>query len=273
MSQAGLSAGISQLENAVGELLFRREKAKTLILTPAGHAFADAALRALKELQELEESATTFRKVLSGTLQLGCFHSLSPLLLPNLAEQFAEHHPQVNLKFLEAAPHELERELRDGRCEAIIMYRHHLAQNLTCYPLGEHPLYIALHPDHPFAERDDLKLQELADEPYVLLDQEPISTNIVNTLRRNFITTPPRLTSRSIETIRSFVARGLGFALIGVRPPNDRSREGFPIVFKKLHEQEHFSEIVLCIMPEDSASRRVEVSISFLKEYLKEFPI
>lgn len=153
------------------------------------------------------------------------------------------------------------------------MYKHHLAQDLICFPLGMHPLYVALHPDHPFAERDDLELQELADEPYVLLDQEPISTNVVNTLRRNSITSPPRLTSRSIETIRSFVARGLGFALIGVRPPNDRSREGLPIVFKKLHEQEHVSEIVLCIMPEDSASRRVEVSISSLEEYLKKLPI
>lgn len=104
VSQAGLSAGISQLENAVGDLLFRREKAKTLTLTPAGQAFAKAALRTLKDLQELEDSATTFRKVLSGTLQLGCFHSLSPLLLPHLAEQFSKHHPHVNLQFLEAAP-------------------------------------------------------------------------------------------------------------------------------------------------------------------------
>src|SRR5699024_8163943 len=219
----------------------------------------------LRNLQDLQDSARAFDKDLSGTLKLGCFQTLSPLLLPSLATHFASEHPNVHLSFLEGSPQQLEAELHRGHCEAIILYKEHITQELDCYPLRKHSIYLALHEDHPLAELDQVPLNKLIDEPYILLDQEPVSTHILKRLQENGITYSPRLTSRSIDTVRSFVARGLGFTIIGVRPHGDMSSEGRPIVFKELYEAFAPSEIVLCTLPGSIHSRRVEAAIESLQ--------
>lgn len=104
--------------------------------------------------------------------------------------------------------------------------------------------------------------------PYILLDQEPIATLIRDLLRRAGSRSEPLLTSRSIETIRSCVARGLGFTITGARPPQDISFEGRPIIFRYLDIGQEMLEIVLCTTPGNHVTRRISSTIKFLQNLL-----
>lgn len=263
VSQAALSSGIVQLETAVGVKLFVRQKSRNLSLTPAGRAFGSSVQALLQQLQELEAGASSFGQEVSGLLRLGCFDTLSPLMLPSMAKHFGVSHPKVTLRFFEGSPEDVETDLRAGRCEGIIIYKEHVSADLEHHRLGTHPLYVALPADHWLANEVEIKLEDLIGEPYVLLDQAPISTLITKMLHDHGIDTLPLLTSRSIETIRSFVAHGLGFTITGVRPPSDTSFEGLPIVFKPLDQGSEQREIVLCTMPGYPVSRRLQVAIDY----------
>ena len=265
VSQAGLSAGILQLETALNIQLFVRQKSRNLSLTPAGRAFSLTVQSVLQQLQELEDGAASFGHAVSGVLRLGCFESLSPTLLPRLAGHFTDNFPDVSLRFFEGSPRAIEDDLRSGRCEGILAYKQHVSGGLVYHSLGSHPLYIALTPEHALAEKDSINLDELASYPHVLLDQEPISTLVTNLLREHGAHSEPLLTSRSIETIRSAVARGLGFTVTGVRPPNDLSFDGLPIVYKPLSDGGQVREIVLCTMPGVPLSRRLTEALEFCK--------
>ena len=261
VSQAGLSSGILQLETALNVQLFVRQKSRNLTLTPAGRAFGKSVQSVLQQLQELEDGAASFGRSVSGILRLGCFESLSPTLLPQLASYFVKEHPQVTLRFLEGHPRAIEDDLRAGRCEGILIYKQHVSSDLISHTLGSHPLYVALPVDHDLVNEESIDLEQLAAYPHVLLDQEPIGTLVTNLLRNHGIESEPILTSRSIETIRSAVAHGLGFTVTGVRPPHDLSFDGLPIAYRPLAGGGQVREIVLCTMPGAPMSRRLSVAL------------
>ncbi len=268
VSQAGLSSGILQLESALNVQLFARQKSRNLTLTPAGRAFSVSVQSVLQQLQDLEDGAATFGRSVSGTLRLGCFESLSPTLLPQLAGYFTREYPAVTLRFLEGHPRAIEADLRAGRCEGILIYKQHVSSDLISHSLGSHPLYVALPVDHDLAGEESINLDDLAAYPYVLLDQEPIGTLVTNLLRSHGIQSEPLLTSRSIETIRSAVARGLGFTVTGVRPPHDLSFDGLPIAYRPLSEGGQVREIVLCTMPGAPLSRRLSAALEYCRELI-----
>lgn len=273
ISQAGLSAGIAQLERTLGIDLFVRRKSKNLSLTPAGRALSQKIRAVLEQLQELETGAQSFGKEIGGSLRLGCFDTLSPMMLPALTGYLLAEHPKVKIRFYEGEPSKIEEDLRAGRVEGIVVYKEHVSQDLTRHPLGSHPLYIALPPTWGLAQAPSIKLEDLAPYSYVLLDQEPISTLILNMLRRSGVQSEPLVTSKNIDTVRSFVADGLGFAVTGVRPPNDTSFAGRAIVYKPLQSGEITRDIVLCTLPEDHVSQRLQVTIDFFRELLEDISL
>lgn len=273
VSQAALSSGIVQLEAAVGVKLFVRQKSRNLSLTPAGRAFGSSVQSLLQQLQELEAGASSFGQEVSGVLRLGCFDTLSPLMLPSMAQHFGQNHPNVTLRFFEGSPENIEADLRAGRCEGIIIYKEHVSPDLEHHGLGTHPLYVALPADHRLAGVKDLQIEQLIGEPYVLLDQMPISAKITKMLNDHGIHSAPLLTSRSIETIRSFVAHGLGFTVTGVRPPSDSSFEGLPIAFKPLDHGSLQREIVLCTMPGSPVSRRLQTAIEYWRDMVSQLAL
>lgn len=270
VSQAGLSAGIAQLERTLGVELFVRQKSRSLGLTPAGRAMREKIWTVLDQLQELQMGAKSFGQEIGGTLRLGCFDTLSPMMIPALARYLLTEHPNIRMRFFEGEPTKIEEDLRAGKVEGIVVYTEHVSQDLEHHFLGSHPLYIALPPSHELVEKDTISLKDLTSFPYVLLDQEPIATLIVNSLRRNGVTSDPILTSRNIDTVRSFVADGIGFAITGVRPPRDTSFDGRPIIYRPIEGGSISRDIVLCTNANTHLSQRLRVSMDFFRNLLQE---
>jgi DNA-binding transcriptional LysR family regulator len=100
--------------------------------------------------------------------------------------------------------------------------------------LAELPPSALLPADHPLAARSEIDLADLVSEPYILVDL-PMSRDYFRAL---FLSKglQPNIAMRSshLETIRTLVANGFGYALVNVRPALDRALDGRPLAIVPL---------------------------------------
>ncbi|MBY5934879.1 hydrogen peroxide-inducible genes activator [Tateyamaria omphalii] len=120
ISQPALSVQIRELEDTLNLELFERQP-RALRLTLRGEEFAERANVILREMDELEDWATSTRGTTLGRLRLGIIPTIAPYLLPNLISQLTQAHPQIDLHVRETVTPRLIDELMDGQLDAAIV--------------------------------------------------------------------------------------------------------------------------------------------------------
>jgi DNA-binding transcriptional LysR family regulator len=218
VSQSAISLAIADLERTLEVALFLRRKAKPLQLTAAGHQVLADARRLLVQAEELQSNARGLGQELSGTLDVGCFPSLSPFVMPTALEALSRVHPGIDLRFLEGSIAQLQAWLHDGSCELAVMYDVGLEPTLTGTTLYQVRPHVELAPDHPLAARRRVRLAQLAEEPMIMLDMPPSEDLFRAILAQAGVT--PRVSRRvvSVEGVRALVASGRGYTVLLQRP-------------------------------------------------------
>jgi DNA-binding transcriptional LysR family regulator len=234
ISQPSVSAAISQLEAAFNVQLFVRHHAQGLSLTSEGERILRAAKALLQQAIDLQHLAGEVAQSISGPVNVGTFRTYAPLVIPELCRSFLEVHPQVQLRVLEGDEAALLAMLRRSEISVALTYSLNVPEDVAFEPLAELPSYALLPADHRLAGRGSLALSELADEPFVLLDMPLTREYFLSLFLREGL--EPKIFARSEapETVRSYVASGLGFSLSTVRPINKRALNGKPLTYVPL---------------------------------------
>ena len=229
VSQSSVSAAIAQLEAALGVQLFIRHHAQGVSPTPAGRQFLVKARSLLREAEELERFAAELTQDLGGLLELGCLITLAPMVTPRLCQSFREAHPGVAIELVEAGQDELLAKLRDGTIALALTYDLELAEDIALEPLAELPPYAVFAADHPLAARDSVGMDELAEEPLVLLDLPHSREYFRSLFMAEAVTPTVAHRSKQPEAIRTLVANGYGYTIVNARPLLDRALDGRPL--------------------------------------------
>ena len=218
VAQSAISTAITQLERALGAPLFIRKHAKGLALTPAGTRFLHDANRMFELLGESIDALQQERGSVRGVVRVAVFSTLAPFLLPPLIAELQRAHPELELELLEGDYESTTSALRDGRADLAIAYDLTEAPDLDVERFAEARPYVLVAADHALAGRESVRLAELADEPFVLLDLPESNEYFLGILRRAGVSPVLRHRSRNVETVRSVVAAGLGFTMLNQRP-------------------------------------------------------
>ncbi|MFL6179822.1 MAG: LysR family transcriptional regulator [Actinomycetes bacterium] len=234
LSQSAMSTALVDLERAFGVQLLVRHHARGVTLTPSGDELLITARELLRQADELDTSAHALGEGLVGRIRLGCFAILAPYLLPPLLAAIEKELPGLEVEPVEEALDGLETGLREGRFEVALSYDLGLGEGIERKELLNIKPYALLAASHPLASADSVRLADLADEPFVLLDL-PHSRDY---FRSAFTSAgvQPRIRYRtwSAETARALVGRGLGWSLLNLRPTNSQSVEGRKVVAQEL---------------------------------------
>jgi DNA-binding transcriptional LysR family regulator len=226
VSQSAVSLGIAELERRLGVQLMLRSKAKGLSLTEAGRHLLPRARALLTQAEDLEADVRHERHSIAGRLVVGCFTSIGPFLLPRLLEAFQAAYPEVFLDFIEGSLVELQQSLRDGRCELAMLYDVGIETDIDYEELyGCHP-YVLVSPDHPLADKEKIRLSELASHDMIMMDFPPSMQYFNEILVDAGVNPIIRHRTQSFELTRSLVARGFGYSLLIQRPVTDVTYEG-----------------------------------------------
>src|SRR5258705_12686520 len=169
VSQPTLSAQLKKLENHLGARLIERQP-KNLTLTEMGERVVERARRMLGDSDAIFELAKGSRDPLAGDLRLALIPTIGPYLLPLVAAELRKRLPRLKLLLYEYQTERVLERLKSGDIDAGILALPVDVDGLTTRTLYPELFTVALPANHPLADRARVKLQELAGEKLLLLE-------------------------------------------------------------------------------------------------------
>jgi DNA-binding transcriptional LysR family regulator len=236
VSQPSISAAIGQIEDRFGLTMFVRHHAQGLSPTPAGRRLMVEARSLLAHAEELRLGALGLATALSGELQVGCFVTFAPLVMPGLLRTFGEAYPDIRIRLHEEHLQGLVDGLRDGRFDCALTYDLGLGPDLEFQELGEVPLHALLPDGHALARDDTVSLADLAAEPMILLGLPQSREYFLSIFYSQRL--EPRIAHEtpSFEMVRGLVANGYGCSIMHSRPPSDLALDGRRLAYRPIRE-------------------------------------
>ncbi|MFJ5232850.1 LysR family transcriptional regulator [Kitasatospora sp. NPDC088391] len=214
MPQPTLSRAVARLEDELGVRLLARQ-GRAVRLTRAGRILLDAAERALAEVERGVEAARAEADPAAGRVAFGFLHTMGADAVPALLRGFRAGHPRVRFQLVQDHVAAMLERLRAGELDLCLVSPLPDAPDLTARPLDEQRLFLTVPPDHRLAGRRRVRLAEVAEEPWVTVEQGYGLRHIVE----GFCTEAgfaPRIAfeGEDVETLRGLVAAGLGVSLL-----------------------------------------------------------
>ncbi|GAA3737707.1 DNA-binding transcriptional LysR family regulator [Spinactinospora alkalitolerans] len=265
VSAGGISLALNELEAGLGVQLMLRRKAKGAVLTAAGRWVAEQARSIVRDTKELQYGAQMLQGRLVGPLNIGCFSTLSPWLLPRIVEHFSLNHPDVDVDLVEGPSDHLQRLLHRGEIDVCLMYSKHVETDLEYRIITPVRLQVLLSADHPLAGLDEVSLNDLRDEPAVLLGLRPARDLAETVLRSAGFEPWIKWRSTNVETIRSIVARGLAYSVLMGRPLGDRTYEGLPVAYRRIKDDLPANSVIIAHPRGSSPSAKVQTLIDYCR--------
>ena len=229
VSQPSISAAIANLEAEFGIDFFVRHHAKGLSLTLAGTRFFRAAKRLLEDADDLDRYVTDLSETISGSVEVGCILTLAPLIMPAAIASFLDLHADVHINCGELDHRAMIDGLHNGELDFAVMYDLPIPDDLEFSEMAQFPPYAVVPAGHRFESRGAASLQELADEPLILLDLPHTSEYFQAIFLQHGIRPNIFYRTGSPHMVRALVANGLGYSLLNAPLSNDKSLDGKPI--------------------------------------------
>jgi len=266
VSETALAQAITDLERALGQTLLLRQRSRGVTPTSEGLALIAMSRSLLDQATELESAADDLRNELSGPLRIGCYSTLSPFIVPSIIAGFAKPHPRLDVTIVEGDPTELQTQLHEGRLDCVLMLSRQAGASVETHAVRAGRPRVILSAEHPLAERTHLSLRLLEKEPMVLLDLPAVRANLLPMLGEVGI--HPRIEWRTtvFETVRSLVARNLGWSVLLHQTPTDVSYEGLPLRSIFIDEPVASNDVALGVL----RGRRWNARLRAFEEHCRE---
>lgn len=273
VSQPSISAAIGQLEDRFGLTLFVRHHAQGLSPTPAGRRLVVEARSLLAHAEELRLGALGLGEALAGELQVGCFVTFAPLIMPGLLRTFGERYPEIRIRLHEEHLQGLVEGLRDGRFDCALTYDLGLGPDLEFQELGEVPLHALLPDGHRLAAETTVSLGDLAAEPLILLGLPQSREYFLSIFYSQRLEPLIAHESPSFEMVRGLVANGYGCSVMHSRPPSDLALDGRRLAYRPIRETVRPTRLGVARLARARATRMAAVFAAFCAEQLAEAPL
>ncbi|HEX6637173.1 MAG TPA: LysR substrate-binding domain-containing protein [Steroidobacteraceae bacterium] len=214
VSQPTLSAQLKKLEDYLGVQLIERAP-KRVSLTAAGEEIVERARRILEASEEIVELAKGHRDPLAGRLKLALLPTIGPYLLPNVAARLRKQLPRLELMLYEYQTDPMLEKLHSGEIDVGILALPVPADGLDSYELYKEPFTVALPADHKLAARRYIRVEDLAHETLLLLeDGHCLRDQALDICSSTDVNEKQDFRATSLETLRQMVAAGVGITLL-----------------------------------------------------------
>ena len=214
VTQPTLSAGIKDLETALGAVLVERGRAGA-VLTPAGAEAVDRAARALSEVEELVRAVQGAGEPLASVFKLGAIPTIAPFLLPRALPVLKQRFPKLRLQMREDLTSRLIEQLRMRTLDAAVIALPYEAAGIETMSIAEDEFLLLTPDDHPLAKRNDLSPEHLKSEELLLLeDGHCLREHALSACKLPASRRSAEVSATSLHTLVQMVAGGMGVTLL-----------------------------------------------------------
>jgi len=224
--QPTLSSAIKQLEDGLGYALLDRVPRRGVRLTRRGRRFYDEASKLLRQAERLERFVRNPADSLTGTLRLGVYQPMSVFRTPQLLREFHKMHPDVEVDIQEGSQERLVELLKGNFVDVVVSYSLIDFAQWEVETLTKIPPHAIVSTRHPLASKTSVTLQEIAQEPLVLLDLPYTGAYYLGLFEAQGLSPEVAYRIEGYETVRSMVAEGFGVSVLSHRPQHNKTYVG-----------------------------------------------
>ncbi|RCW76107.1 aminoethylphosphonate catabolism LysR family transcriptional regulator [Pseudorhodoferax soli] len=223
LSQPTLTAQVQQLERRHAVQLFLR-RGHGVELTDVGQRLLPLA----RQLGALEVEAYNLLhdngQLNAGHLKLG---AVGPFHVIEMVDAYRKRYPRIELSIRLGNSTSVFRDLQDYTIDLGVLARFHEPPGFTAIPYARHAIVLSVQAGHPFAERREIRIEELENMP--LLQRESGSSTrraIEAALRQAGVKPKVAMEIGSREALREASIRGMGIGTVSEAEfiPDERLR-------------------------------------------------
>lgn len=213
--QPTVSRRIASLGEALGAPLTIPD-GRGIRLTRAAELLADAAERALVAVDAGVRQAREEVDPESGHVVLGFLHLLGRSLVPALLRGYRANHPHVRFTLVQGSRQDMVDRLTNGELDLALLAPAPLDDPaLDTVILAEQEIFLSVPTSHRLAGQPSARIEDLADEEFVLLETGYGLRTITDELCAAAGFEPKiAFEGQESDTVRGLVAAGLGVALL-----------------------------------------------------------
>ena len=212
-TQPTVSKAVQSVEETLGVRLFERLPQK-VVLTPEGEVVYRRALRILTEYETLEVEVAALHGLERGVLRLGLPPVGSGALFARHFTHFRKKYPGIAIHLQEEGCASLERMVLAGELEMALTLMP-VNDSFGYLPMCDEPLMVLMPPHFPLNGRANLRLDDLADQPFIWFERGFILNERIAALcqKRGFIL-HEAFRSGQVDFIITLVAAGMAIAVL-----------------------------------------------------------
>lgn len=251
VTQSTLSAGIRELETAMGVQVAERTR-HSVLMTPVGHRIVARARLLLREAEALMALAAEQARPMSGRLELGVLPTIGPYLLPRLIRALGARFPLLKLGLREDRTGNLLKLLTEGRLDLVLMAFPYDTPGMERMLLFDDAYRYVTAADSPTAARPQASARPVTEadfegESLLLLEHEHcLHSHALPTLQRIGELAQASYAATSLPTLVAMVAEGLGSTLLPDLAINGGILHGHEVTVLPLAEGASARSIGLC---------------------------
>ena len=268
ISQPALSKQVTELEEQYGLHLFSRKKGRLIELTDAGKIFVEEARAALSHAERAIQLARATQEGGERVLMVGHSPHCDQSWISTVVTLRLPLYPRLRIRLIGQFPIELVRSVVAGELDFALVTAPTLNADITAVAFAQAPLYAALPENHPAVNSESLKLQDLADDEWILFSKRlhPIvHDTIMEVARRDGIT--PKYTHDAVTAEQAFqlVSERVGVGI--VTQPSTLALRTKGVVLKPFSNKSLWYETCVIMRKDDDSRLTNQFVRSFLRKY------
>ncbi len=165
LAQPALSQAMARLEAQVGVKLLERHP-RGVAVTRAGEAFLEKAQATLAAMDDTQAAARSWARQQEGRLHAGFMSLTPPMMAGELFPRFMAAHPSITIEWRQLGYPTLVPRDWLGDSDAGLIWFAPTGPGLASQPIRTSPLVVAMTLSHPLADRAELRVEEVLDEPF-----------------------------------------------------------------------------------------------------------
>src|SRR5665213_2202449 len=180
LSQPAVSQHLAALEAELGAKLLERTT-RRVRLTPAGAALLTRADALLRDHSEARRAVAAADGRIAGDLSVAASLTISAYVLPAALAELALRHPEIRMRVTIENTAQVISSLRAGRADIGFVEGELGEPGIEYHLLREDELVVIAPARHRFARFDEIPLEDLLSEPFVLREEGSGTRDVAET--------------------------------------------------------------------------------------------
>ena len=227
--QPTISRQIQCLEKELGVTLFDRSSGR-MCITPEGRVLLEEAVALFEDIKRIKGEFLSQELQYEGRIVISTTHAIIDTILPPYIDRFKTLHPRVLFHFEGSMREVIYEKVESTEADFGIAILNRVPKTIVSYDLFETGLVLIAPKNNTFFPGKSPTLKQIAEAPLILFAHngslEPVIEGrfAEERLKPNVV-----MTHNNFVSMKKYVARGMGTAILGGHAVSEEDREIFDI--------------------------------------------